>query len=98
MVFARFAVSSLNGVWLMLRMSFDLARAGFSSSHLDSCLLWADDLLPVRLRIGTRDSISGAAPGPACSIIGMFDGKNTGFCKIRGNKSQWRLAEASDEL
>ena len=65
-------------------------------------MLWAEELVLDSLRIGTRGSISGAAPGqpapPACSIIGIFDGKNNGFCKIRGLKSQWRLAEASDEL
>ncbi len=64
-------------------------------------MLWAEELVPVRLRIGTRDSISGAAPGqpapPACSIIGIFDIKNNGFCKIRGLKSQWDLADALDE-
>ena len=109
MVFARFVVSSLNGVWLKLWGSFDLARASFSGLHacslelsLDSCVLWADDLVPVRLRITGLGSISGAAPGqkppPACSIIGILDRKNDGFCKIRGLKSQWRLAEASDEL
>ena len=49
--------------------------------------------------MGTRDAISGAAPDlaapPACSIIGIFDRKNNGFCKIRGLKSQWALAGAS---
>ena len=65
-------------------------------------MLRADDLVPVRLRITGLDSISGAAPGqgsmPACYIIGILDRKNNGFCKIRGLKSQWGLAEALDEL
>ena len=69
---------------------------------MDSFVLWADDLLPVRLRIGDLDCISGAAPGlgspPACSIIVIFDRKNNGFCKIRGLKSQWGLTEALDQL
>ena len=54
MVFARFVVSSLNGVWLKLGASFDFARASLSGLHacslelsLDSCVLWADDLVPV---------------------------------------------------
>ena len=109
MVFARFVVSSLNGVWLQLEASFDLARASFSGLHacslelsLDSCVFWADDLVPVRLRPAGLEAISGAAPGltspPACSIISIFDGENNGFCSIRGLKSQGGLAEALDEL
>ena len=66
---------------------------------LDSCVLGADDLVLVRLRITGFDSIFGAAPGPpACSIIGTFDRTSNGFCKIRGLKSQWGLAEALGEL
>ena len=65
-------------------------------------MLWADDFLPARLLIAGLAAISGAAPGPgsppACSIIVIFDRKNNGFCKIRGLKSQWGLADAADEL
>ena len=53
---------------------------------LDSCVLWADDLVLVRLRLVGLEAISRAAPGltfpPACSIIGIFDGKTTAFARF----------------
>ena len=92
-----------------LLTSFGLARSTFSSLHGcwlelsdDSCELQAEERVLVRLRPAGLEAISGAAPGltspPACSIIGIFDRKNNGFCKIRGLKSPWGLSEALDEL